>query len=26
VAQIGGLFVYARNLQLIYRERARARA
>ncbi|HEV7959793.1 MAG TPA: lipid-A-disaccharide synthase N-terminal domain-containing protein [Rhizomicrobium sp.] len=26
VAQIGGLFVYGRNLQLIYRERARARA
>jgi lipid-A-disaccharide synthase-like uncharacterized protein len=26
VAQIGGLFVYARNLQLIYRELARARA
>lgn len=26
VAQIGGLFVYARNLQLIYRERTRARA
>ena len=25
VAQIGGLFVYARNLQLIYRERTRAR-
>ncbi len=26
VAQIGGLFVYARNLQLIHRERTRARA
>ena len=26
VAQLGGLFVYARNLQLIYRERRRAAA
>ncbi|HEX4105634.1 MAG TPA: lipid-A-disaccharide synthase N-terminal domain-containing protein [Rhizomicrobium sp.] len=26
VAQLGGLLVYARNLQLIYRERARSRA
>lgn len=26
VAQLGGLFVYARNLHLVYREKARERA